>query len=174
MIDNISIVYAKALYQISEENKEVDLVRDFTGFTELVNSSNNLENLLFYESFSAEEKISVLTKIFEKTNYSEFFKSFLALLVENKRVTYYPQIFKELTVLDDDSRGFLRGTIESSEKISEETITKVKKYLEERVGKKIVLEYKTNKSITAGVRTTVGDLLLDATLEHQFDLLKSV
>ena len=84
-----------------------------------------------------------------------------------------PLIYKEVIVIDDDKRGFLRGTVEGGEDTpNAEYVEKIKKYLETKIGKKIELTYSKNKDIAAGYRVTVDDLQLDASIENQLNQFK--
>lgn len=85
-----------------------------------------------------------------------------------------PLIFKELVVIDDHKKGFIRGVIEGREdEASPEVTEKIVSYLSEKVGSKPVLTYKKNENLTAGYRVTVEDLQLDATIDNQLNKLKS-
>ena len=48
----ISKSYASAITQIAEEQK-IDLAKEITKFSEVVSSSNDLENLLYLDVFTA-------------------------------------------------------------------------------------------------------------------------
>jgi F-type H+-transporting ATPase subunit delta len=94
-------------------------------------------------------------------------------LVQEKRIGFLPMIFKNVIVIDDHKKGFLRGTIEGNEdQISDEVKNKLKVYLQKKLGKEAVLTYLQNDSVSAGYRVTVEDLQLDASLDHQLDNFK--
>jgi F-type H+-transporting ATPase subunit delta len=82
-------------------------------------------------------------------------------------------IFKDVIVIDDHKKGFLRGTIEGREdQISDEIKNKLKAYLQQKLGKDTVLTYTQKDSMSAGYRVTVEDLQLDASLENQLEKFK--
>ena len=45
-------------------------------------------------------------------------------------------------------------------------------YLQQKLGKEAILEYKKSETVTAGYRVTVEDLQLDASLENQLEKFK--
>ncbi|MAE58965.1 MAG: hypothetical protein CME69_08800 [Halobacteriovorax sp.] len=168
----IAKAYAKAIYELGETNN-ASVADDLTKLTETINVSNDLENLFFLESFTIEEKQSVLTEVLNKLGLSPITCSFLKFLLEEKRFGLLPLIFKEIIVIDDHKKGFLRGTIEGSdENLSEEYITKIQGYLKEKLGLDPKLTYVKNDKISAGVRVTVDDYQLDASLDKQLDEFK--
>lgn len=162
-------VYAKSVLQLSSE-KKIDLAGELTKFTEVVNASNDLENLLFIEVFSPEEKLSVCEPIFKSLGLSDLTVNFLSFLISEKRIHVLPFIFKEVIVIDDHEKGFLRGTIEGVEDgLDKETRDLFTSYLKKRMGKEPKLEYKKSSNVSAGYKVSVGDLQLDASIESQLN-----
>jgi F-type H+-transporting ATPase subunit delta len=169
----IAKIYAKSLYELGKE-QDVDVVGDLTKFNEVVNVSNDLENVLFLDVFTTEEKINVFSAFSEKLSLSSLVSNTIKYLVTEKRASVLHLIYKELIVLDDDARGFLRGSIEGSEdKLDDAAVTKIKEFIKNKLGKEAILEYKQNSNISAGFRVTVEDFQIDATLENQFEQLKN-
>lgn len=168
----IAKAYAQAIVELSDELK-LDLAGELTKLTETINKSNDLETLLFLEVFTAEEKSSVLDQVMSKLNLSAATKNFMNFLIQEQRIGLMPMIFKNVIVIDDHRKGFLRGTIEGSDAtIPEDVKNKLKSYLQQKLGKEAILEYKQSNMVTAGYRVTVEDLQLDASLENQLEKFK--
>lgn len=164
---SVAKAYAKAIFELGESNN-VNVADELTKLTEVINKSNDLENLLFLDVFTAEEKLSVLNEVVAKIGMSPIVVSTLKFLIEEKRLGILPMIFKEIIVIDDHKKGFMRGTIEgASDNIDEATIAKVKSYLKEKLGLDPELKYVKNEAVTAGVRITVEDYQLDASIDKQ-------
>jgi F-type H+-transporting ATPase subunit delta len=51
----VAKVYAKSLLEIGDEHK-VNIADELTLFTETINKSNDLENILFLDVFTTDEK----------------------------------------------------------------------------------------------------------------------
>ena len=171
-LQNISWTYAKAITQLAEE-KKLDIAKDLTEFNELINKNNDLETLLFSDVFTVEERREVLNEVFKKFNISPMVSDLLLFLLNEKRIGLFPLVFKNVIVMDDDKKGFLRGTIEgpgvSIDKAQKE---KIINYLKGKLNKEVDLTFVSSKKITAGYRITVEDLQLDASLENQLDKFK--
>jgi F-type H+-transporting ATPase subunit delta len=164
--------YAKAIVEISKD-QSIKIADELTLVTELINQSNDLENVLFLDLFTNEEKASVLQAVLEKVKLSPLTKNFLSYLISEKRFGLFPLIFKEVIVMDDDQKGFLKGSVEGSEAtITTEDLNLLKDYLSKKLNRKIELSYSASEYVTAGFRVTVDDLQLDATIDSQFDQLK--
>jgi len=168
----IAKVYAKSIMELAGES--IDSAKELTDFNLLINECNNLENVLFSEVFTMDEKKDVLTAVLEKLKLSDLTNKFLTFLFNEKRFNLFPLIYKEVIVLDDDRKGFLRGVVEGAEEsIDPSVLKKIKTYLKGKLEKETELEYRKNESLSAGYRMTVDDLQLDASLENQLENFKS-
>jgi F-type H+-transporting ATPase subunit delta len=168
----IAKAYAKSIIELGEETK-VDVTKDLVALTETINKSNDLENLMFTDVFTAEEKWNVLDAILNKLSSSQLTRNLIQFLIAEKRLGLLPLIFKDVVVIDDHKKGFLRGTIEGNEdQVPESMKNQLKDYLKNKLGKEAILSYTKNSQISAGFRVTVEDLQLDATLENQLEKFK--
>jgi F-type H+-transporting ATPase subunit delta len=169
----VAKAYAKAIIQLGEANS-VNVADELTKLTEVINESNDLENVLFLDVFTVEEKTGVMKEILSKLNSSPIVTSFINFLISEKRIGILPLIFKEVIVIDDHKKGFMRGTIEgSADSIDDATVAKIKDYLKGKLSLNPELTYLKNEDITAGVRVTVEDYQLDASIDKQLKELKS-
>lgn len=167
-----SKVYAQSALQLSKK-EGVDISNELTKLTEVINSSNDLENVVFLDVFTQEEKRSVLDKIIDNISLSKLTRNFVFYLINEKRINMLPMIVKEIIVIDDEEKGFLRGTIQGTEdEINEDIKNKVVNYLKAKLGINPQLDYKKSESITAGYKVTAGDLQLDASLDNQLNKFK--
>lgn len=168
----ISKAYAQSIVELGVELK-LDVVSDLTKLTEVINKNNDLETLLFLDVFSADEKLSVLNEIMKRLGTTQMVVNFMQYLIQEQRLGLMPMIFKNVIVIDDHNKGFLRGTIEGSEEsIPADVKEKLKVYLKTKLGREPILEYKKSANVTAGYRVTVEDLQLDASLENQLEQFK--
>jgi F-type H+-transporting ATPase subunit delta len=160
----ISRVYARSLLELGKE-KSVDVCAALTALQETINSSNPLEHV---------EKVAVLKDVMAKLKTPPLVESFLLYLVNEKRIQELPMIYKELIVLDDHERGFFKGVVEGMEPTLAADIKKsFVDYLEKMLNQKIQLSYQQNDKITAGYKVTIDNYQLDATVDNQFDRIKS-
>jgi len=168
----VAKAYAQSLIDLALEAK-VDAAKELTDLNIVINSNNDLENLLFLDVFTIEEKEDVLKEILSKLNTSPIVASFVNFLISEKRIGIFPLIYKEVIVIDDHNKGFLRGVIEGSDsEVSAEFKSKMTTYLKDKLGINTELTYKQNDDITAGYRVTVEDLQLDASLDNQLTKFK--
>jgi F-type H+-transporting ATPase subunit delta len=164
----IAKIYAETFIELAKEGN-FDIAGELTKLTEVINVSNDLENVLFLDVFTTEEKNNVFADVAEKISLNKTLISAVKYLITEKRISLLPLIYKEVIVIDDHEKGFLRGTIEgSAETISEEHKAKLIAAMKNEIGdRKAILDYKKSDDITAGYKVTVGDFQLDATVDNQ-------
>ncbi len=169
----IAKVYANTFVELGKENK-IDVAKELTTLTEAINSSNDLENVLFLDVFTIEEKTDIFNSIAAKLSLSKILIASINYLIAEKRISLLPIIFKEVIVIDDHEKGFLKGTIQGAESsISDDHKNKLIAALKDQLnGLSPVLDYKQNNDITAGYKVTVGDLQIDATVDNQLKSFK--
>lgn len=169
----IAKTYANAVVKLSEE-QNCPIFAEIAGFVEMLNKSNPLENVLFLNVFTQEEKKQVLEDLMSKLNFHDLTKSFLSFLLTEKRLPLLPQIYKELIVIEDASKGFMKVHVEGSqETLDAEAKSSIEKYLEQKLKFKSDISYKMNNKISAGYKIVAGDNLLDATLKTQLSNFKN-
>lgn len=169
--EKIAKSYAQALLLLGDERK-LKVTEEFVAFNELINQSEDLENLLFLEVFSVEEKRNVLKDVLSEMKLSEVTVHFIFFLLNERRIYLLPLIFKEVVVLDDYRKGFLRGVVEGENEPETSVLNKLKEYFSKKLGKEILLSYQKRDDLTAGYRATVEGMQVDVSVDHQLENLK--
>jgi F-type H+-transporting ATPase subunit delta len=166
----IAKIYAETFIELAKDTS-FEIATELTKVTEVINVSNELENVLFLDVFTTEEKINVFSDIAAKISLNAVLTNAIKYLINEKRIALLPLIYKEIIVIDDYEKGFLRGTIEGySESISDAHKAKLINAMKNEIGnKEAILDYKQNPEITAGFKVTVGDYQLDATVDNQLN-----
>lgn len=169
---SVAKVYAKSFLELGDE-KNIKIADEMMALTEVINKSNDLENVLFLEVFTLDEKKSIFAEVAKKLNLSQLSSEAVKYLIDEKRIGLLPLIIKEIIVIDDERRGFIKGTIEGNgAQIDEALKAKIVTFLKKKIGRDPNLEYVQNNNISAGYKVTVGDLQLDASLDNQLEQFK--
>jgi F-type H+-transporting ATPase subunit delta len=169
---SVAKVYAKSFLEIGSESK-VNIADELTSLTVAINKSNELENVLFLEVFTLDEKKAVFNDVAKKLNLNAITTSMVNFLIDEKRIGILPLIFKEIIVIDDEKKGFIKGTIEgNSTEIDAATKNKITSFLKTKLGREPHLDYVQSGNVSAGFKVTVEDLQLDASLDNQLEQFK--
>lgn len=169
----VARVYAKSLLELGDERK-VDIAGELIKLTEVINKSNELENVMFLELFTLEEKKVVFNEVAIKMALSPITTETVKYLIDEKRIGILPLIIKEVVVMDDERKGFMKGTIEGTDvSIDPAFKTKIEGFLKNKFGRQPHLDYVQNTNLSAGYKVTVEDLQLDASLDNQLEQFKN-
>lgn len=164
--------YARSILELGAE-KNVHVADELIKLTEVINSSEQLENVMFLDVFTAEEKKEVFKAVAAKAGLSVLIQQSVQYLIDEKRAGLLPLITKEAMIIDDEKKGFMRGVIEGSESQADpKLVAQVKSFLKSKLGREPQMTYEQNANISAGYRITVDDLQLDASLENQLNQFK--
>ena len=168
----VAKVYARALLELGDE-KKIQVADELVKLTEVINKSNELENVMFLELFTMEEKKVVFAEVAKKLNLSQITTEVIQFLIDEKRIGILPLIIKEVIVLDDERKGFMKGTIEGTDsEIDPAFKAKIEDFLKKKFGREPHLDYVQNANLSAGYKVTVEDLQLDASLDNQLEQFK--
>lgn len=169
---SVAKVYARSFLELGDE-KKINIADEMIKLTEVINKSNDLENVLFLEVFTLEEKKSIFLEVAKKISLSQLSVEAITYLIDEKRIGLLPLIIKEIVVIDDERKGFIKGTIEGNAAQMDEALkAKIINFLKKKIGREPNLEYIQNTKISAGFKVTVEDLQLDASLDNQLEQFK--
>ena len=98
-------------------------------------------------------------------------RSFVRVLVEADRVGVVPQIAAQFEALKDDADGLARAQIDTAFPLSDAELAELKSALERHFGKKIETSVNVDPALIGGARITVGDTVVDGTIEAQLSTM---
>ncbi len=91
-------------------------------------------------------------------------KNFIAMLIENRRVSLLPEIGAQFAVLKNAQEGAADAVITSAFDISAAQVAALVTTLEKKFGRKLNPTVTVDPSLIGGVRVVVGDEVLDTSV----------
>ena len=176
MIGNVvSRRYAKALFAVGAAKGEA--VQKTYG-DQLITLAQSLEAapeaMTFFKNpaFSADEKKAVINQLTDKVSVDPMVKNFCDLLADKGRAEMLPAIASDYKAMIDVLTGVISGELITVAELNEERKSAIKTRLEEQAGKKLELNFGTDKDILGGIVLKIGDKVMDASLKAQLQILK--
>lgn len=170
-MEEIAQVYARALFEVADEQGKLDLVREQLGqFADAVNESGDLRVFLFSPYFSTEEKKDGLKRAVEGADPAV--ANFLETLVERHRMPVVFRIRDEFQRLWDAENKLLPVEVTSAVDLDEATVKSIGERIGEQTGQRVELTSKVDPSILGGIVLRVGNSILDASIKHRLDQLR--
>lgn len=91
-------------------------------------------------------------------------KNFIAMLIENRRISLLPEIGEQFQVLKNAQEGAADASITSAFEMSGAQVAELVSTLEKKFGRKLNPTVTVDPSLIGGVRVVVGDEVLDTSV----------
>jgi len=100
-------------------------------------------------------------------------RSFVRVLVDGDRIKLMPEIATLFDTLKDQAEGAAKAEIETAFELSGDQLRELTGALERRFGKRIEATVRVNRDLIGGARVTVGDTVLDGTVQAKLQAMAS-
>jgi F-type H+-transporting ATPase subunit delta len=95
------------------------------------------------------------------------------VLVDGDRVKLMPEIAALFDALKDQAEGAAKAEIETAFELTGTQLSELTSALERRFGKRIEASVRVNRDLIGGARVTVGDTVLDGTVQAKLQAMAS-
>jgi len=165
--------YAKALLAIGVEKKNYEkLGSEVAAFARLLVEHAVLRDTLENPSHPQSKRKAIVQSLIDRLAPTPTVKSFLLLLLDRNRLPYLPAIAREYQSLADEHAGRVRADVVSAHALDSDSVARLKKSLEQKTGKQVLLEQKTDPELIAGMVTKVGSIVYDGSLRTRLEQMK--
>ncbi len=160
--------YAAALYELSEENSELEIIEGNTSkMLSLYHASKELKNFITNPTYSIEIQINAINKISSIMKFSNTYKNFLSLLVVKRRIFFLEKIIQSFLNLAMKRKGKISGKLISSKKLSNDEVKNISKELSDSINGQITFDYELDESLIGGLKIQIGSLMIDSSIKNK-------
>jgi F-type H+-transporting ATPase subunit delta len=165
-LTTIARPYAEAAFRIAHDANALPVWSQMLRFLSDIVADPQAAAALDNPKLTAADKTALLLSIGgERLDASG--RSFVRVLVEADRVAVLPQIRALFETLKNDADGVAKARIESAFPLTDAQTAELKAALEKRFGRKIEATVNVDPALGGGARITVGDTVIDGTIEAQ-------
>jgi F-type H+-transporting ATPase subunit delta len=170
-MEEIATVYARSLFEVAQEQKKLDEVRDQLGeFADALDETRELQVFFFSPYFSTQEKKDGLKKAVSGTE--DIFENFLELLIEKHRMPAIFRVRRELDRLWEKEHQLLPVEVTSAIELDKQTVKQIGDRIGEQTGQKVELSAKVEPDILGGIVVRVGNSIIDASIRARLEQLR--
>ena len=183
MADNNTIArpYARAAFQVAEENNALDELSRSLGIGKELLSDGQIVKFLANPALTDDERLRFLVELFAKAagddsvfgGSSEHGTNFLKLLLEYGRVNVLPEISDRFDALKSQVENTVDVTVSSATKLNDAQMSEIESALRSRLGRDINLHFKLDENLIGGARLQAGDLVIDGSIRTGLEKLSS-
>jgi len=174
MVELVAKRYGSAIFQLAEEKDAVnDLQKDILLIQESFIDKDLIE-FLSHPKVALADKIKMLEDTLSE-RVGQDLLGLLVLIIRKNRQQYISEILKEVLEMIDTYQGKVKVYIESVDVLSNEKKKQIIDQLEKSTDKKIIPEYRIDKTLIGGLFIRVGDRVIDNSIKgHMHTMSKKL
>ncbi len=165
--------WAKALMDLAGEEGGVskeDILANLRDVNENISSSKELAEMLVNPVVSQEEKLAVLTKLFQSRVMPMVF-NFLTVLNSKNRLGYLAAITDEFQRELEELKNIVRVSVTSAIDLSEDKKNSIRNRLAEKLQKDVIPEWFVDSGIIGGLIFNINETIVDNSIRHRLENL---
>lgn len=165
--------YAKALVELcGERNVSEDIFSNLENILMKIKESKEFNQFLLDRAVDFNKKKEAVEIIFkEEVNLLSL--NFVLVLLKNNHISQLEDILVLSKKMFLKSKNLEEAFVESVIPLDEEQESKLKDRISKKFNKKVLFKNKLNKDLIGGIRITIGDTEIDASLRGKFLRLKN-
>ena len=162
--------YAEALVDFGKAEKisYVSIATDLANIQTILSKSSDLYATLTNPLISNEDKEEIIENVFTK-DIDTLIINFLKILVEKNRFNLIYDVIQVYNSMLDDINGIARIEVTSAVELNDIEQADVQAKLASKLKKQIVIKYKIDKSIIAGLIIKMGDNIIDMSVARKLE-----
>ena len=164
--DEVAMRYAKALYDLGNEQKCQDtLVKECQDIHDLVVHTADIQNFIKNTLISKDKQQYIIGEICKKLSCHRYIINIIKLLALKRRLHYLPMVMQaylhQVSVANGEKQAFVASAYKLSAKDQKSLETKLKSVLG-----KVTCNFNVDKTLIGGVVVRVGSVMFDASVKH--------
>ncbi len=166
--------YASALIELAEESGKSDKIAgDLDNLSAMVKSSPDLKLFIASPSISRASQINGVNALADKAGFDVLTKNFLGVLVNNRRLNALASIINTFKELLAKKRGEITVQVETAQDLSPAQLKALQEALTKGMKREVTIRAKVEPSILGGMIVTVGSKMIDDSVRHKLEKLKT-
>jgi len=167
--------YALALFQLSQENKELDQTeKEAKSLKQLLNNNSFFKYMISSPILGKENQSKAILKIADKFNFSQIFKKFLGFVTSKGRLFFLEKIIDNFLKLVSKSKGEINAKLLSAKELTTDDISMIQKNLSENFDSNIKINYKHDPNLLGGLIIQIGSKMIDTTIRSKLKKLETI
>lgn len=162
--------YAEAVFRLAKESNTLSQWSDVLGNLALIADNQSVLDVVANPKCSVDQVQELLVGLLGADANAEV-KNFLAAVLENRRFATLPAVsalFEQLKAADE---GVAQAHIESAFAMTDAQLAELTATLTQQLNRKISADVSVNPELIGGVKITIGDLVIDASVSGKLTVL---
>lgn len=168
-LSTIARPYAEAVFKLADASGSLALWSTTLAELAALAAMAEVRTLIVDPKLTPDQIYGVLAA----PNLSQEAQNFLRVVIENGRVAALPEVRALFEALKNEREGFDDAVIETAFALDEAQVQSVVAQLENRFERKIRPSVTVNRELIGGMRITVGDEVIDASVRGKLAVMNT-
>ena len=170
-----ALKYAEALFGIGKSSGKLGVFQsNAEDFAKLLSGSKDLKVALSHPNIRRVQRKAILEGVLKDCPYDPVFSNFLRLVVDRGRIQYFEKIVASFSKLRDEADGRVRGVVYVASPMNASQREKLRRKVQERLGKEVLIEERIDSAIIGGLRLEVEGRVYDSSLQRHLERMREV
>ena len=171
MAESVTIArpYAEAIYRVAQESGAQGIWSQRLEKLALIAQNGDMASVMGNPQLSAEQVANAIIAV--SNDNDAILGNFVRTLAENRRLALLPEISRLFDLAKSQEEGIKEAVVHSAFPIDDTQVKALVQELEARFGTKLTARVEIDASLIGGVRVTVGDQVLDASVRGKLDAM---
>jgi len=162
--------YAKAIIDVAGSAENANKLRgELMAFDAALRKSSDLTNLYANPGIELNAKLEITNRLASKMKASDLAKKVLEVLVRNARINDLGAILAALASFVNEMLGVAVAEVRSAKDLTPDEMSQLARVLSGKVGKRVELDVRTEKSLLGGFVARIGSEIYDASVINKID-----
>ncbi|AQR66167.1 F0F1 ATP synthase subunit delta [Aquaspirillum sp. LM1] len=162
--------YAEAVFRLAKDEKRLLPWGDALTILAAMMENSDAVTYVTHPKRTAQEAEKLIVDVLGDRADSEV-KNFIAVLLENHRLTLLPEIARQFELLKSREESVVEATVESAFPLNDAQAAELATTLKAQFGKDIRLSTSVDPNLIGGVRIKVGDEVIDASVRGKLQAM---
>ena len=170
----LALRYAHAFASVtSSKNLDTSAVQQqLNDFNDALAESRALREVLGNPAIPADEKLKVLDAISARVNMLPQVRNFLAVIMDNQRLSELNEIVAEYHAVVDEQSGMAEAEITSAHPLNDQDRAELESQVAKLAGGRVRTTYRQDETLLGGAVVRIGSTVYDGSIRAQLQQLK--
>ncbi len=167
--------YAGALIELAEESGKSDkIASDLDSLSTMIKASSDLKLLISSPSISRKSQVAAINALSDKAGFDKLTTNFLGVLINNRRLGAVASIINTFKEALARKRGEITIQVETAQDLTPAQLKSLQDALTKGMKREVTIRAKVEPSILGGMIVTVGSKMIDDSVRHKLEKLKTL
>lgn len=171
-MDTVGACYGQSLFDLAVEKNSVEkYLEQVELVADIFTTNPKIDQFFSHVLIDDSEKMEVIDKSF-KENLDKMVLNFLKLLVKNKRIKNFHEIFVAYKELANDYLGIEEGIIYTAKKLDDQQLEQIQTAVSKSQGKNVVLRQVEKPDLIGGLKVEMRNRVIDGSVKNRLELMR--